>query len=140
MKIKCIKCEPNKNAKIVDIEDNLKSWQQVVGGYIEYVYPFQEQPVGVICNEEGKLEGLPFSRPILDDNDALVDIIAGTCYIVGLDDKGGNRSLTDMEIKLYEKLWRYPIKVYRWVLKDSSILGIEPFDEKNGRKVKAYGR
>ena len=49
--ITVVLAEPGKKAKVTEIE-NL---QKIVGGYIECVYPFGDN-VGIICNEEGKLE------------------------------------------------------------------------------------
>ena len=54
-----------------------------MGGYIEAVYPF-EDPVAVIVNEEGKLEGLQLNRGIYDPDGRLYDIVSGTMLVVGL--------------------------------------------------------
>jgi hypothetical protein len=39
----------------------LEAMQQAVGGYIEIVYKAPGKPWGV-CNEEGKLKGLPYNE------------------------------------------------------------------------------
>ena len=146
--ITCIKCEPNANAVVCELKTDLKSLQEAVGGYIEFVYPFVDD-VCVMCNEEGKLEGLKPSRPLLDGDNAMYDYIAGTCYIMGYTFDGNNRSLTDDEIKHYLKLWEYPIKLIKWVLPKTindegfgvkTVIDFEPFNGDTGRKVKAYGR
>lgn len=72
-----IKKEPGQRAVVVEIENDLKALQQAVGGYIEVVYPYKE-PVGVICNEEGLLMGLPFNTFIRGYH------LFGTILIVGL--------------------------------------------------------
>ena len=41
--------------------------QAAVGGDIQAVYPY-EDPVALICNEEGKLLGLPLNRALFDDD------------------------------------------------------------------------
>ena len=38
--------------------NGLQEMQEVVGGLIQAIYPFQE-PVAVVCNDEGLLLGLP---------------------------------------------------------------------------------
>jgi len=43
---------------MASINGDLNSLQQVVGGYIEAVYPYDD-PVAIVCHEEGKLIGLP---------------------------------------------------------------------------------
>ena len=35
--------------------------------YIEAIYPY-EDPVALVCNEEGKLEGLPLNRALRDED------------------------------------------------------------------------
>ena len=46
----------------MELEDTLKSMQTFVGGTIQAVYPF-EDPVAIVCNEEGKLLGMAPSNP-----------------------------------------------------------------------------
>ena len=43
--------------------NGLKEMQAVVGGSIQAIYPYQE-PVAIVCNEEGLLLGLPFNRSV----------------------------------------------------------------------------
>ena len=75
--------EPYKKPYEKDIEPGLESLQEAVGGNIEAIYPFEEK-VAVICNDEGKLLGLPLNRAIRDESGAVRDIIAGTFIITGL--------------------------------------------------------
>ena len=49
--------EPEKVPRMASITGDLNSLQQVVGGYIEAVYPYDD-PVAIVCHEEGKLIGL----------------------------------------------------------------------------------
>lgn len=56
--MRILKIEPERKPERADIPDTLEAMQEVVGGYIQAVYPFEE-PVALICNEEGKLNGLP---------------------------------------------------------------------------------
>lgn len=60
--------------------------QQIVGGYIEAVYPFVD-PVAIICNEEDKINGLELNRALRDENGKVYDILAGTFLLVGLDEE-----------------------------------------------------
>ena len=48
--------EPGKEPYVKEIDSGLKSLQHEVGGCIEAIYPY-EDPVALVCNEEGKLEG-----------------------------------------------------------------------------------
>ncbi len=69
---------PEKVPREAEIGDDLHSMQEIVGGTIEAVYPYQD-PVALVCNDEGKLDGLPLNRSIED-----YDVIAGTFFICGL--------------------------------------------------------
>lgn len=57
-----------------DIDGSLKSMQEAVGGTIQALYPFEE-PVALICNDEGKLLGLPLNRALRDEEGRIYDII-----------------------------------------------------------------
>ena len=64
--------EPGKAPYQAAIGADLKSLQQVVGGYIESIAPYDD-PVAIVCNEEGKLEQLPFNRGLRDESGNLYD-------------------------------------------------------------------
>ena len=99
-KIKVLLVEPNELPREEMIENTLKAKQELVGGDIEYVSRDYYSDVIFICNEEGKLRGLPFNRDIGQD------IIAGPFIIVGDDPEiGEDRSLTDEQIKKYQNVF-----------------------------------
>lgn len=75
--------EPEKHPQVVEIGSDLESLQNAVGGSIETVYPFEEN-VGLIVNEEGKLNGLPLNRALKDENGEVLDVIAGSFLVTGL--------------------------------------------------------
>lgn len=82
-KISVLVVEPEKEPYIKEIDPGLESLQHEVGGYIQAVYPYEE-PVAIVCNEEGKLEGLPLNRALRDEDGDIYDIVAGTFMVVGL--------------------------------------------------------
>lgn len=55
--------EPDKYPRTVTIADTLEAMQNLVGGDIEEYMPFEDE-VAIICNEEGKVNGLPLNRAI----------------------------------------------------------------------------
>ena len=65
-KISVILVEPNKYPEVVEIEDTLEAMQKIVGGCIEQYMPFDDE-VAIICNDEGKLNGLPLNRAIYSE-------------------------------------------------------------------------
>lgn len=84
--IQVVMLEPGKVARVEEIEASLEGLQKAVGGYIEAIYPFEEQ-VCIICNEEGKLNGMRLNRAIYAEPQEkngrreMIDIIAGPCFI-----------------------------------------------------------
>lgn len=83
---------------VEEVENDLKSFQKIVGGLIEVVYFGKD--VLCIINEEGKLDGLKpnFAYPIEIEEQTFYDIIVGNCFFVG-DDGYTFRSLTDKELR-----------------------------------------
>lgn len=108
--IKVILLEPNKLARVSEIDSSLSGMQKIVGGLIEPVYCF-EDPVCIVVNEEGKLLGLDINRGIFDQNKTLLDVIMGTAFIC---DCSGERfdSLSDEMISKYLDLFKYPDAVF----------------------------
>lgn len=49
---------PGKSPIVSEIDGSLKSMQDIVGGYIQAFYLWWEE-VAIICNDEGKIHGLP---------------------------------------------------------------------------------
>ena len=68
--------EPGKLARTAKITATLEGMQAVVGGDIEPFYPFEEQ-VCIVCNEEGKLIGLPLNRAVYAYEEQQVDMTYG---------------------------------------------------------------
>ena len=112
-KITVLVVEPGEKPYVKEIDSGLESLQSEVGGWIEAIYPFEE-PVAVICNEEGKLNGLPLNRIIISEETGnALDIIAGKFLITGLtDDNFG--SLTDEQIKMFRQKFLYPESFMRF--------------------------
>ena len=104
--MKVLVVEPEKEPYVKEISSGLSSLQKEVGGYIEAVYPF-EDPVAIICNEEGKLEGLPLNRALRDEDGHVYDIIAGTFLIAGLSEDNFC-SLDDTQVEKFSALYKSP--------------------------------
>ncbi len=104
--ISCLLVQPGQYPKQIQIGTGLEDLQKAVGGYIEVVSPFEEE-VGIICNEEGKINGMPYNRALKNDKGEVYDILAGDFLVVGLteDDFG---SLTPEQMKQFEKTFHQP--------------------------------
>ena len=79
-KINVIYVEPGEMARTIEMEDELAEMQKLVGGYIEEYMPFEDD-VAIICNDEGKMNGLPLNRAVTDEDGQVMDIIAGPFFI-----------------------------------------------------------
>lgn len=105
--------EPGKLARPAAIDASLESYQKIVGGMIEAFYPFEE-PVCIVCNEEGKLDGLPLNRAVYADPSRreMLDIIAGTCFICDCSGEDFG-SLSPEQLRRYTEQFKFPQKFFR---------------------------
>ena len=94
---------PGQYPKQVEIDPDLKSLQQAVGGNIGASYPFSD-PVAIVYNDEGKLMGLPLNRALRDESGEAYDVVAGTFLVVGLGEEDF-ASLTPEMAQKYERLF-----------------------------------
>ena len=97
---------PGEKPTVETIPIGLESLQQQVGGYIEAVYPFEE-PVGLVCNEEGKINGMQLNRALRNDDNSIYDIVSGTFLVVGLGEEDFC-SLTPEQIEKYSEHFAEP--------------------------------
>ncbi len=98
--------EPSEHPRVVEVGTGLEELQAAVGGDIEVVYPF-EDTVGLIMNEEGKINGLPLNRALRDENGEVYDVIAGSFLVVGLtEDSFG--SLSQEQVGKFEEIFHQP--------------------------------
>ena len=97
--------EPMKAPYEKEIESGLESLQHEVDGYIESLG--LDEDACIICNEEGKINGLELNRAIRDEKGKIADIIAGTFLVVGLGEEDFD-SLTAQQMEKYKKQFRYP--------------------------------
>ena len=106
--MRVIVVEPTETPAVRDIGSDLEFMQQIVGGSIEAVYPFEE-PVTLICNEEGKLLNLPLNRALRDENGAVYDIISGTFFLCAAPpDSDRFESLSDQQVRTYLERFAMP--------------------------------
>ncbi len=102
--MKILLVEPGKVPRPLEITPSLKSMQQLVGGPIQAVYPFEE-PVTLICHEEGKLLGLPLNRALRSpEAGEIYDIIAGPFFLCSAPpDSDHFESLTEEQLERYTR-------------------------------------
>ena len=76
--------KPNEHPQNISIGAELKDLQEAVGGSIGASYPFADDPVAIVYNDDAKLTGLPLNRALWDEDGLMYDVIAGTFLVVGL--------------------------------------------------------
>ena len=104
--------EPMKEPYVKEIDGKLKTLQGFVGGLIQAIYPFEDETVALICNEEGKLLGLPLNRALRNKRGEIYDIVSGTFLICSTPpDSESFEGLSDAQIRKYMKEFGH-IEIY----------------------------
>ena len=96
--------EPHKAPYEAVIPDELESLQEAVGGYIEIIYPFEDNAI-VISDEKSKLIGMDGNRRVNGQ------IYAGPMLISADDGSGELTDLTDEQIAKYTEIFRHPEEI-----------------------------
>ncbi len=100
--------EPGKEARMTEVGNDLCSLQSLVGGYIEATYPFDD-PVALVCNDEGKIMQMPLNRALRGEDGKIYDAIAGPFFICGLGEDDFCSLPKELQGKYVEK-FRWPEK------------------------------
>ena len=109
--IKVVLCEPGKVARVAEIGTELSDLQRVVGGLIEPYYPFEEQ-VCIVCNDEGKYNGMRPCRAIYGEDREMMDIIFGPFFICDCSTPYFG-SLNKEQLERYTKQFQNPERFFR---------------------------
>ena len=88
--MKILIIEPGKHPRETEIDGSLESMQKTVGGYLQAIYPFEDE-VALVCDDESKLKSDTQWNRMLPETG---DIIKGTF---------GAEDFTDLSAELMEK-------------------------------------
>jgi len=106
-RIKVLLVEPMEKPKVVEIDHDLASMQDLVGGDIACTYPWEDDLVGLVYCDDAIALGYPPNRMLKDDEGNIYDVVPGSFFICGLTaDSFG--SLPDALAEKYTELFRYP--------------------------------
>ena len=104
---------PGLEPKEATVEDSVEALQRLVGGTFQIIYPWDDSAC-LICNDEGKLNGMPPNRMVrtgLMPVDgirrsflAAADIIHGPFLVSGFSGDDLD-SLTDLQMEGYRKMF-----------------------------------
>ena len=104
--IRVLLVEPGEKPRLVTVEHTLENLQALVGGYIEAVYPWDD-PVGVVCDEDGIANGKAPNRMLKDDDGNPYDVLKGAFFVCGLG-KEDFCSISDELAEKYAERFRWP--------------------------------
>ena len=99
-KFRVLIVEPEKPPYVAEIENHLRSLQEMVGGNIQYVG--LDRDTFFYCNEEGKLLEMEGNRSLGND------ILVGNFFIAGYNDEGELISLTEEQVEEYTQEFLTP--------------------------------
>jgi len=91
--MKILLFEPYKRPRKVEIPHTLRSMQETVGGDIQAIYPWDD-PVALVCDDEGLLKDSEFNRYIHPNI-----FIFGIFFLCGI----GEEDFTDLPADMMEK-------------------------------------
>lgn len=87
---------------------SLRSMQDIVGGCIQVVHDgLLNDDAVIVCNEAGKLVGLPANRALRDGRSKVQDVIHGTFMVVGTAGEDFT-SLTPQQFADWKDRFLYP--------------------------------
>ena len=104
--MKVIVVEPHKHPYVKEIENTLEAKQQIVGGYIQAIYPYNDL-VALVCDEEGLYHEPDWNRYVED-----YGMIKGTFFICGITEDDFC-SIPDELIEKYTQRFWTPEKIVR---------------------------
>lgn len=102
--MKILLFEPYRRPRMTEIPNTLRSMQETVGGDVQDIYPWDD-PVALVCDDEGLINDSEFNRYIHPDI-----FIFGNFFLCGVGEEG----FTDLPKDLAEK--------YEGMLRDPQIL------------------
>lgn len=102
--IKILLVKPQTQPEIKEINNDLETLQKLVDGYIEAVQLTSSHTL--ICNEDGKLIGLPFNREVIIQN-RIAHQIVGDFIVTKHNSEGDFISLTDNEVNNFTRIFSF---------------------------------
>ena len=100
-------CEPGKTARVAQIGTTLEDLQAVVGGLIQPFKAFDDPDVCIVCNEEGRYNGMIPCRAVYSSDGQILDIINGPFFICDCSGENFN-SLSREQQEQYAKQFKFP--------------------------------
>ena len=107
--MKAILIEPHAAPIELEIENNGGSFREYLGGPVERFCPFDDKVV-LYRSVYGKMLNMPFNRAIRNEQGDIIELIAGSFLILGVDDQSNLVGLSDSLASKYLEIFREPEK------------------------------
>ena len=105
-KMRLLRIAPLEKPELIEIDHTLENLQELVGGTIQAVYPWDD-PVAILCDDDGKAKGYHPNRILTDDEGEPYDIVVGTFFICGLS-PDNFASIPDELAEKFTRQFQYP--------------------------------
>lgn len=92
-KIKVIRLPCDSDPLVVEVDPTLANLQALVGGGFIQIVPVSSDGLELVCDEEGKLKGLPLNVSIFGGH----DVVAGDAFLLR-HRRGKPASVTDADV------------------------------------------
>ena len=110
--MKIVVLEPDKEAEVRVIQNDLDEISNIVGGYVGYCYPFSNPDIVMLFDDDAKLKGdWQFNRSLKTPDGTPFDLLAGTVVICGtvhLRSGAAYGSLTQTQIHEVMEQYEFP--------------------------------
>ena len=104
--IRVLLVEPMEKPRLVTVPHTLENLQKLVDGSLQAVYPWDD-PVGLVCDDDGIYNGKVPNRALLDEEGNPYDIVKGTFFICGLSPQDF-ASISDELAEKFTERFRWP--------------------------------
>ena len=109
--IRVLLVEPMEKPRLVTVPHTLENLQKLVDGSLQAVYPWDD-PVGLVCDDDGIYNGKVPNRALLDEEGNPYDIVKGTFFICGLSPQDF-ASISDELAEKFTERFRWPEMFFR---------------------------
>lgn len=103
--IRVLLIEPGEKPHLVTVPHTLEELQGLVGGYIAATYPWREDLVAVVFDDDGMAKDYPPNRLLVDEDGKPYDILKGTFFITCLSTDDFASISDEMAEKYTEKFY-----------------------------------
>lgn len=132
--IKVVYVEEGKPARVIEMKNTLEEMQKKVGGLIQPCYYFDD-PVAIVCNDEGWLLSMPPNRAVYSEHTGeILSVIPGSFFICYTPPESEHfHSLPPQLLEKYQKMFKHP-EMFIKTNEGIAAIRLEPEKKKRDRR------